>query len=95
MRKHRILLLAAVVALLAAAPVFAAPPADEDLLLCSATATVEEPETRPAEEIEIENLLPPEPVPLACPYNRRCTFVCPDYPGCPEPQCIEGFCVYE
>ena len=95
MRRHCILLLLAVVALVVAGPVFAAPPADQDLRVCTATATVEEPEARPAEEIAIEDVLAPEPQPLSCPYNRRCTLFCPDYPGCPEPQCIEGFCVYE
>jgi hypothetical protein len=100
MRKNLIPLLAAVALLLAAAPGFATTPAADALLLCPATATAEGPELLPAEEVEVEEaLLPeealvPDPVPAWCPYNRPCTFFCPDYQDCPPPECIGGVCVY-
>lgn len=105
MRKNLIPLLAAVALLLAAAPGFATTPAADALLLCPATATLEPAQVLPAEEAEGEALLPteallpaeelvPDPVPAWCPYNRPCTFFCPDYQDCPPPECIGGVCVY-
>jgi hypothetical protein len=94
MRRLRFLVLAAAVALLTVAPVFAAPAPDQQPQVCPAPTTAQEPPAGPSQGVDIQDLLPPEPVPLSCPYNRHCTFFCPDYPGCPEPECIQGICVY-
>lgn len=93
-------LLALVVGLLAAAGGASTPtgpmpdpvtPPDEDLQMCTLAPAAEEADVKlpAAEPLQLDS------APAGCPVNRRCTAFCPEYPGCPLPQCINNRCVYE